>query len=185
MSTLMKQYQRHCHEYMRQHSVKRLDLRLVAEWMLDTGRWKPEKAALIRQCHDRLADALRQECFTDPQGRKVRAMHPIVEETAGKQTTLWEPLREIPRKRAAVAVQQNRQRIVADCRKLKIVVDSYNENYNDGKSIQLSLDFTKDILEDEFARANRKTSSSVPKQPSSQSADVVRRSASSRVSSRP
>ena len=170
MSTLTKQYQHYCHEYMRQHSAKRIDLRLVAEWMIDTGRWKPEKAALIRQCHDRLADALRQECFTDPQGRKVRAMHPIVEETAGKQTTLWEPLREMPRKRAAVAVQQNRQRIVADCRKLKVVVDSYNENYNDGKSIQLSLDFTKDVLEDELARQpKRKTSANERSRLSSQS----------------
>lgn len=158
MSTLQKQFQRHCHEYMRQHGAKRVDLTLVAAWMVDTGRWEPEKAALIRQCKDHLAAAMRQECFTDPQGRQVRAMHPVVEEKAGKQTTLWEPLREMPRKRAAVSFQHRRQGIVADCRKLKIDVDSYNDNFNDGETIQLVLDFTKDMQEDELMRSNRKAS---------------------------
>ena len=156
MLTLQKQYQRYCHEYMLQHGTKRVDLTSVAAWMVDTGRWEPEKAALIRQCKDHLATALRQECFTDPQGRRVRAMLPVVEEKAGKQITLWESLREMPRKRAAVSFQQRRQGIVSDCRKLKIDVDSYNDNFNDGETIQLILDFTKDMLEDELVPSNRK-----------------------------
>jgi hypothetical protein len=47
-----------------------------------------------------------------------------------------------------LAFQQRRQRIVGDCRQLKIDIDSYNANYNaSGEPIQIVLDFTDDVTE--------------------------------------
>lgn len=158
MATLFKQYQRYCHEYMRLFGVKRVDLNAVAEWMIDAGYWKPEKAFLVRQCKDKLADALRQEYFTDSKGRKARAMHPVVEATRGEQTTLWEDLREMPRKRAIISFQQRRKMIVSDCCRLKTDIEVYNDNYNDGPAIQLSLDFTNDVRESEALSSGGKPS---------------------------
>jgi hypothetical protein len=49
-----------------------------------------------------------------------------------------------------IAFQERRQQIVGDCRQLKLDVDSYNDNKNDGKPIQLVLDFTLDVAEAEL-----------------------------------
>ena len=51
------------------------------------------------------------------------------------------------------AFQQRRQQIVSDCRQLKIDVDSYNENHNSGRLIQMVFDFTLDLAELELADA--------------------------------
>ena len=47
----------------------------------------------------------------------------------------------------AIAFQQRRQQIVGDCRQLKADTDSYNENNNTGKPIQMVIDFTDDLAE--------------------------------------
>jgi hypothetical protein len=52
-----------------------------------------------------------------------------------------------------VAFQQRRQQIVGDCRQLKADLDSYNENYNLGESLQMVFDFTNDLAEIEALSA--------------------------------
>ncbi len=52
-----------------------------------------------------------------------------------------------------VAFKQRRQSIVGDCRQLNTDVNSYNENWNSGVPIQLSLNFTDDVAELEAAGA--------------------------------
>ena len=49
------------------------------------------------------------------------------------------------------AFQQRRQQIVADCRQLKVDVDSYNHNQNVGRPIQMVFDFSLDLAELELA----------------------------------
>ncbi len=51
-----------------------------------------------------------------------------------------------------IALQQRRQQIVGDCRQLKLDVDSYNENKNDGTAIQMVFDFTIDLIETEMEK---------------------------------
>jgi hypothetical protein len=46
-----------------------------------------------------------------------------------------------------MAFQQRRQQIVMDCHQLKMDADSYNENYNKGKPIQMIFDFRLDLQE--------------------------------------
>ena len=185
MSTLKKQLQRITHEYMREHGVDYIDLHEVAEWAIRTNRWEPQKSALIRQCKELLGTALREEYFTDSQGRRVRAMHVIVKDKNGKQTSIWGDMRTADRSHMALSFQQRRRQIVGDCRQLKMDIDSYNENYNKGPWIQTSFDFTYDLEEDEIIRTNRRSSASGRSRHSSQSPASPKRLTSSPLHSRP
>lgn len=169
MSTYTKQMQYIADRYMKEYGVEYINPRDVADWAIRRGLWKPERSALIRQFTEILSRALREEYITDPQGRRVRSKHVIVEEKDGEQTSLWGDIRTATRKHMALSFQQRRRQIVGDCRQLKIDIDSYNENYNKGPCIQTSFDFTHDLEEDEIMRPNRKSSASGHSRPSSQS----------------
>lgn len=118
----------------------------IADWALRTGQWRPSPQALRKQLAELLSQAMREEYFTDPQGRRVRAKHSAQVE----QQRLWTDLRDTsPANRRLVenAFQNRRQQVVSDCRQLKTDVDSYNENYNVGRIIQMVFDFTDDLIE--------------------------------------
>jgi hypothetical protein len=122
--------------------------REIAGWAISEGLWRPQPSAMVRQCADELANALREEYITDPQGRTVRAKHVVRQ----YQTALWADIRTAPAAHMQMAFQQRRQQIVGDCRQLKVDVDSYNENYSKGQSIQMVFDFTYDLEEMELAK---------------------------------
>ncbi|MGB6874206.1 MAG: hypothetical protein WBE46_08800 [Dehalococcoidia bacterium] len=122
--------------------------REIAFWAINNKLWEPQRGKIIDICAEQLAHALREEYVTDPQGRKVRAKHAA--RISGTQQVLWDDIRTASREHMQAALQQRRQQIVGDCRQLKLDVDSYNENKNDGKPIQLILDFTLDIAEAEL-----------------------------------
>ena len=65
----------------------------------------------------------------------------------GEQGVLWDDIRTASHEHMKVAFQQSRQGIVGDCHRLKVDVDSYNDNRSPVEPIQLSLDFTYDVLE--------------------------------------
>ena len=56
-------------------------------------------------------------------------------------------MRTASREHMEIAFQQRRQQIVGDCRQLKADLDSYNDNYNSGESLQMVFDFTNDLAE--------------------------------------
>ena len=89
---------------------------------------------------------MREEYIIDPQGRKVRAKHAA----RIKQGVLWDDIRTASLEHMHISFQQRRQQIVGDCKQLKLDVDSYNDNKNDSKPIQLVLDFTLDVAEAEL-----------------------------------
>ena len=61
---------------------------------------------------------------------------------------LWSDMPTATREHMTLGFQQRRQRIVGDCKQLKIDVDSYNDDYNaSGEPIQIILDFTDDEAE--------------------------------------
>ncbi len=78
---------------------------------------------------------MREEYFTDPQGRRVRAKHVARQPQNGKQISLWSDMRIATRDHMEIAFQQRRQQIVGDCHQLKNDVDSYNDNLNPGEPI--------------------------------------------------
>ena len=121
--------------------------RQVASWAIQNKMWAPQNSALVDQCANQLARAMREEYITDPQGRAVRAKHAARVECEGKQLTLWEDIRSASRTHMEIAFQQRRQQIVGDCRQLKVDADSYNENRMPGRPIQMVFDFTRDLEE--------------------------------------
>ena len=123
---------------------------MIAEWAMKEGLWEPQPRSLLRQCAREIADAFREEYYTDPQGRRVRRNHALKSDTQ-EQLVLWVDIFDATPEQMQAAFQLRRHSIVGDCKHLKTDVDSYNENQNEGEPIQMLLDFTKDVLEIEAA----------------------------------
>ena len=124
----------------------------MAEWAIAEEKWHPQRGAMVRKCAEEIAAAMREEYFTDPQGRKVRTKH-VARYGEGKcQIPLWEDIRSASREHMEIAFQQRRQQILGDCRQLKTDVDSYNENYSTVDPIQMVFNFTEDLAELELVR---------------------------------
>ena len=150
MSTFNEQMQTYYHQYREEMGTGPTSLRLVADWMIDNGYWKPHVDALGKQCAELLANALRDEFYTDPQGRRVRINHavriPIKEK--GEQGRFWDDIRTATRDHMEMSLQQRRQAIVFDCHQLMIDAASFNENSVVGdRPIQLSFNFVADLAE--------------------------------------
>lgn len=129
-------------------------LKDVGAWAIENNLWSPTNDAILRQFCDDLGKALREEYIRDPQGRRVRAKHVIRLE--GETGYLWADIHTAPREHMVIAFDQRRDQIIADCAQLKSDIDSYNQNQNSGAPIQLRLEFSKDVLEYELARHDRK-----------------------------
>ena len=122
--------------------------REVARWLVSTGGWKQHPLEAEKQCARDISRALGEEYMTDPHGRRVRTHHVVSIDREGEQVALWSDMPTATREHMALGFQQRRQRIVGDCKQLKIDVDSYNDNYNaSAEPIQVVLDFTDDVAE--------------------------------------
>lgn len=128
----------------------------MAIWAISEGKWHPQHGLMVKKCAEELSDAMREEYFTDPQGRRVRAKHVARYGEGHAQTPLWEDIRTAPRTHMEIAFQQRRQQILGDCRQLKTDVNSYNDNYSRSDPIQMIFDFTEDLEEMELLRTAAK-----------------------------
>ena len=122
--------------------------REIAAWAIRNGHWEAYRTTMTSVCAEHLARAMREEYIVDPQGRRVRAKHAA----RIRQTVLWDDIRTATREHMHMAFQQRRQQIVGDCHQLKLDVDSYNENRNDGMPIQMVFDFSLDLMEIEMEK---------------------------------
>ena len=141
----VQQLQRIVDKYIEEGNEWPATTHQIAKYAIDRGLWEAQRATVIDLCADQMARAMREEYIHDPQGRTVRAKHAA--RVQGEQTVLWADIRTAPREHMVIALQQRRQQIVGDCRQLKYDTDSYNENYNTGKVIQMVFDFTDDLIE--------------------------------------
>lgn len=124
----------------------------MARWMLRNKKWDRVEASLVEICARDIARALRDEYYTDPQGRRVRTKHAAKFPTPGTedgQTTLWDDIRTAPRPFMERAFKGRRNQIVGDCVQLNTDVKSYNENLCPDNPIPMLWDFTDDVLESE------------------------------------
>ena len=120
----------------------------IARWAINKRLWDIHPSKLVRQCADQLAQAMREEFITDPQGRRVRAKHAAPYTEQGKLALKWDDMRTASYDHMEMAFAHRRQQIVGDCRQLKTDIDSYNENYNKSKRpVQGYFDFTDDLAE--------------------------------------
>jgi hypothetical protein len=138
-----EQLQRIANEYMESGQTVPATRNEIAAWAIKTGRWAPEPRSLIQQLGEELSRAMREEYYTDPQGRRVRTKHVALIE----QQRLWNDIRRENPDFFRLSFQQRRSQIVGDCRQLKTDVDSYNDNAKPETPIQLVLDFTDDVAE--------------------------------------
>ena len=123
----------------------------IAEWALDSGRWKLPPEAAVQRCAEDISRAMREEYTVDRKGRRVRVKHPVTLSQDGEQLHLWDDIRTAPRAHMQMSFQQRRQQIVGDCRQLKVDVDSYNDSHSDDEPIQMIFDFRRDLAELEAA----------------------------------
>ena len=154
--TYMEQLQRIVADYVDAGGEWPASMRQVAQWALSNRRWQPQHNSLVSRCAEELARALREEYIVDPQGRTVRAKHAARFDIRGQQLVLWADIRSADRKHMEIAFQQRRQQIVGDCHQLKLDVDSFNENANSGRPIQLVFDFNEDLAEIESFENQRR-----------------------------
>ena len=135
--------------YRKKFNVKSVDLHEVAAWAVREKLWELDRKPATKMLYKELAIALRDEYFTDPQGRRVRKKHAqrITKEGGKGQLVLWHDITEASRPEMQSAFQQRRQGITMDCSQLKKDVDSFNENYNKSVPIQMVFDFTEDLEE--------------------------------------
>jgi hypothetical protein len=97
-----------------------------------------------------LGRAMRAEHIIDPQGRSVRAKHAARVVLDGEQITVWDDIRTAAHEHMERSFRQRRQLILGECRQLKVDVDSYNENRMPDRPVQMILDFTLDLAEQEW-----------------------------------
>lgn len=126
--------------------------REIAVWATATNRWLPQPGSLVDQCAEEISRAMREDYYTDAQGRSVRAKHAARMRENGKQFTLWGDIRTATPAHMQRAFQQRRRQILGDCRQLKADVDSFNDNRRPEEPIQVVFDFTLDLAELEAAR---------------------------------
>ena len=128
----------------------------IARWAIGKKLWQIHPGRIVRQCADQIAEAMRQEYITDPQGRRVRVKHVAPYSEEGQLSLKWDDMRTAEYRHMQMSFAYKRQLIVSDCRQLKLEIDSYNQNYNKEKPIQGFFDFTDDLIESEIqARQNR------------------------------
>jgi hypothetical protein len=151
MATYTEQLQHIVRSYLDDGQPWPATTRQIAAWAIRRGEWQPQPFALINQCADQLARAMREEHFTDTNGRVIRTKHVARIERGGEQIALWADIRSASREHMQIAFQQRRQQIVGDCKQLKTDCDYYNENRNQGEPIQVVFDFRADLEELEEA----------------------------------
>lgn len=147
MMSHSEQMQEIYRKYIEQKGAVPVTMHEVADWAIRYGHWKPQPADIVSRCAEELSRALRNEYFTDPQGRRVRAKHAATVKENQQTFTYWNDMRTATREHMELAFQQRRVSVVADCRQLHNDVTSYNQNNNEGERIQMVWDFTYDIEE--------------------------------------
>ena len=91
-----KQLQDIAHEFMELHGDEGFDLGEVIGWAIRSGRYQVQPPTAEEFGKQELARALRQEYYTDPQGREVRRMHPVRITDGPQQMVIWHDITKGP-----------------------------------------------------------------------------------------
>jgi hypothetical protein len=123
----------------------------IAGWAIRNHLWEATQISKMEILAKKLSEAMREEYFTDPQGRRVRRFHAlrdikILPDGKHKQLTFWIDV-DAPFEDMRRAFQQRRMQVLGDCRQLKTDIDSYNDNNKYNGTVQMVFDFTEDLIE--------------------------------------
>jgi hypothetical protein len=138
--------------YRREVNPDPVELHVVAEWAIKEGKWAPQAKSPADLLAQDLRAALRDEYITDPQNRRVRRNHPrrgenFLSDGKPAQGPLWDDIRTASPDHMHQSFQQRRRGILDDNHQMKTDCDSYNQNWNKGDQIELSYDYTDDLVE--------------------------------------
>lgn len=182
MDTYGKQLLRYTRQFEEATGKKVYSAKEVARWLMENGHWKAPETVALQKCAGDLARTWREECRTDPQGRKVRVRHAFVVSDGAEQLHLWGNRENLHPKQMSLSFQGRRKQIVGECRQLKNDVDSFNENQNKQRlPIPISYNFTLDMEETEPNKRPASYVASGQVRLSAQSPDGPRQKASERV----
>jgi hypothetical protein len=126
---------------------------LVADWaMTQPELWKPIPISPRDQLRRLISRSLRETYMTDPQGREVRANHPVFEDvnTADgiKRRAKYYPLFEAPAKVARTFFSWRRKAALADVMQLNLDFESWIDNNKLGETLDRpDYNFNLDIQE--------------------------------------
>src|SRR4051794_22798569 len=109
----------------------------IAIWGFNEGLLKSHRGSMLKYYAKEISRSLREEYYTDPQGRAVRTNHVAPGLVDGEQKMLWDDIRSAPPEHMEKALKLRRNQIVGDCSQLKRDMDSYNENNVHGCRLQL------------------------------------------------
>lgn len=151
-TTFSEQVQRWVREYRNEGNPWPTDRRTIASWMIRTGRASSPRKTAIDWLAPLVSKAMREDFFTDPQGRRPRRMHAVPQsrelpDGTFKQSVLWVDIVDATPPQMRIAFQTRRKQILGDNRQLKTDVDSFNDNNKSGAHIQMSFDYTEDLIE--------------------------------------
>ena len=151
--SLLRQNQRTVRAYRASGQHWPATAKEIADWAILNGRWEIPPSAIHKKCAAEMAEAMREEYFTDEKGRRVRLLHPAKIRRQGELFTEWDDIRTAPRTHMQLSFQQHRRKIVGECRQLKTDLDSFNDAHSDEEPLQVSFDFNMDLAELEAAKA--------------------------------
>lgn len=149
IKTTRKEYfQRSNRDYKRQFGVVEVDPTVVAQWMVDTGRYQERPLSKTVRCRQELVRALKDEMTTDPQGREVRANACVVIRKAGETQTFWANMYDLKPKRMRLSLAGTMRQIEGAVMRHRTINESYNDNNRHGGAVPLfDYDFNKMIAE--------------------------------------
>lgn len=147
-SSNAKMLQQICHDYMAEHGVESVDPDDLASWAMATGRWQERPYDAHKRCRRELADAMRDEHFTDPQGREVRRMHPDRVLKGDNYAWEWHEIYHMPAAKFRASITHRRDGVLAGLKQMKTDQDSWNDNNVHGATLPLfDADFNPDLEE--------------------------------------
>jgi len=125
---------------------------LVAEWAIKRGIYNRPPVEPVVQLRRDLSRYLRDEYFTDPQGREVRKNHPIMLPTqtpdGERLRPLYKELFHAEAEHMRASFQLRRRGVVRDVMQMDLDFHSYNDNNIYGAKLdEPDWDINKDLAE--------------------------------------
>jgi hypothetical protein len=151
MVSMTERMQKAWHLYDSSSDHKPTSMRQAAEWAVADGLLElPDEVDRYDILAEKMANAVRAETRTDPQGRRYRVNHAVRVTKGGVQYTFWGVMGFAPVEHMHKSFAWRRNQVIDDLFQLKTDVDVFNDSIETGRQgFQLVLNFTDDVAERE------------------------------------
>lgn len=152
MSKYHEDLQHIWHRYQAENGDIPTSARDAVAWGVAKGLLMLPQVDPLDHLAEEMSTALREEYRKDKFGRRYRVNHAVRVTKHGVQYTFWGVMDSSDRPFMEKAFGQRRKQIVGDCLQLKTDADVYNSKHPDQEPIQIVLNFTADVEEEEGLR---------------------------------